>query len=94
LIVDAMPLITADGKPPPAGTPTGRWDKLLPVEEDDPVFRIMRAIQQRCVNVFGPRTSASTMAGNAKAIIYPKPTPDKIKMLFRGYRYVPPGGSQ
>jgi hypothetical protein len=60
-----------------------QWDRLLPIDEHHSLYRVLRAIQQRSLNVFGPRAPVQTPA---KPIVYPKPAPDKTKMMFRAYR--------
>jgi hypothetical protein len=62
---------------------TDRWDKLLPIDEHHCLYRVLRTIQQRSLNVFGPRTPLQTPA---KPIVYPKPAPARTKMIFRAYK--------
>jgi hypothetical protein len=86
LIVDAMKIVSIDGSEVRDDT-RNRWEKLFPVDETHPLYRVMRAIHQRSLNVFGPKTCQAISGGQAKAIVYPKPVPDKNRVMFRSYRY-------
>ena len=68
-----------------AATSTG-WQKLLPIDESSPIFSVVRTIQQRALNVFGPRINCLT-SQQAKAIVYPKIVQDKSKLRKPVHRY-------
>jgi hypothetical protein len=87
LIVDTMRLVSVSGNEV-REEPGNQWERLFPVDQRDPLAKAMRAIQQRSLNVFGPKiTSLTPAAIQAKSIVYPKPVPDKDRILFRSYRY-------
>jgi hypothetical protein len=86
LIVDAMKIVSIGGNEV-REDPGNRWERLFPCDEGHSLYRVMRAIHQRSVNVFGPKTNQSTPAAQAKAIVSPKPVPDKNRVMFRSYRY-------
>jgi hypothetical protein len=83
LLVDALRLVIDPG-PEDRGN---RWEKLLPFNDTHGLYRVVRAIQERSLNVFGPKGPIPTSATSAKLIIYPRPAPDKARLLFRAYRY-------
>lgn len=68
-----------------AATSTG-WQKLLPIDESSPIFSVVRTIQQRALNVFGPRINC-LISQQAKAIVYPKIVQDKSKLRKPVHRY-------
>jgi hypothetical protein len=88
LVADCLRLVTNPHDIPASAPlrPNG-WEKLLPVEETNPLHRVMRAILQRSMTVFGVKSSAAGLASAPKPIIYPKPSPDRSKMSFRTYRF-------
>jgi hypothetical protein len=86
LIVDGMKLVSIDGSEV-REEPGSQWERIFPVDDVHPLYRIIRAIQQRSMNVFGPKTTQSIPAAQAKVIVYPKPVPDKTRAMFRSYRY-------
>jgi hypothetical protein len=86
LIVDAMKLVSINGSEIRTDSEV-KWERLFPVDDTHPLYRIMRAIQQRSLNVFGPKTNQSAAATQAKAIVYPKPVPDRNRVMFRSYRF-------
>jgi hypothetical protein len=86
LITDAVPFVNLEGSEM-RENPGNGWERLFPRDDRDSQYRVMRAIHQRALNVFGPRTAASTSATQVKAIVYPRPVPDKNRVMFRSYRY-------
>jgi hypothetical protein len=86
LVVDALKRVI------PAGTDGvepihNNWERLLPLDDTHGLYRIVQAIQQRSLNVFGPKGPIPSAMTPAKAIVYPKPVPSRAKLLFRAYRY-------
>ena len=82
LIVDAMKIVTVDGRPQVAEPDISNgWERLVPLSENNPQASMFRTIQQRAVNVFGPKHRIHSSLVQ-KAIIYPKPIPDKNKQLI------------
>jgi hypothetical protein len=84
LIVDAMEIV---GGTEPHPGPDNQWERILPVDDSEPLAKMMRAIQLRSLNVFGPRTKIPGPGLPTKGIVYPKPPVDKSKITFRSYRY-------
>jgi len=62
------------------------WEKLLPSSEGSPLSSIVRSVQQRSLNVFGPKQSMLNFQ-STKQIVYPKPHVDKNRLLMRSLRY-------
>ena len=82
LVYDALKIITLDGNPPKEPlSPDNRWEKIYPPEETNPMASSYRSMQQRAVNVFGPKQTIIRSTKSQKAIIYPKIVPDKLKVL-------------
>lgn len=88
LIVDAMQYVKVEGKKQTESISNG-WHKLLPIDEKQPSYKIIHGIQQRSLNVFGPKGKLAKILGKKKAqpIIYPKPQPDKARIPLRAFRY-------
>jgi hypothetical protein len=80
VIVDTMRIVTGS---------TGRrnrWERMLPADEGTPLAKMTHAIQQRSMNVFGPRNMSGIQTSSVKIIVYPEPTRDKSKSTLRSYR--------
>jgi hypothetical protein len=84
LIRDALEIVMSDCFNRSEGN---KWERVLPMDESDPLQKAMRAIQQRTFNVFGPKLQSNILTGSSRSIVYPKPTPDKMKILFKHSRY-------
>ncbi|EAY23447.1 Tubulin-tyrosine ligase family protein [Trichomonas vaginalis G3] len=83
LICDAMKIVTVDGSPLEVENgPENGWEKVFPGECGNPLTPIFRAVQQRSLNVFGPKQRITTVHQAAQTIIYPKPVADKNKVRF------------
>ena len=89
LIVDAMKIVTVDGKPQMTEPDKSNgWERLAPLPETHPQASLYRGIQQRALNVFGPKHRINSTL-TQKAIIYPKIIPDKNKILvLRPYKFI------
>lgn len=85
LVIDTLNLVKVDGGTAPE-VPGSGWQKILPVDDNNGLSKVMRAMQKRSFNVFGPKGSISSLTGSSKQIIYPKPIPDKMRLLMRSYR--------
>ncbi|OHT11244.1 Tubulin-tyrosine ligase family protein [Tritrichomonas foetus] len=88
LLSDTLKVVTLDGSTPPNIDSTG-WQKLLPVDDGTHFTTVIRTIQQRALNVFGPKTPVNSLISQqaVKSIVYPKLTQDKSKLKKPVYRY-------
>jgi hypothetical protein len=78
LISDAMGIV--GGVELPAGA-RNKWERILPGDECEPLGKLTRAIQQRSLNVFGPRKKIPTWGRDGKTVISPKPRVSKVKIM-------------
>ena len=85
LVMDALKLVSLDGGTAPE-TPGSGWEKIAPVDERNGLTKVMRTMKQRSLNVLGPRRSMPNLVAASKSIVYPKPVPDKTKVMMRCYR--------
>lgn len=70
----------------PRNEPQGGWEKMLPVDMNSGMTKVMRTVQHRALSSFGVKTPMPGTPTGAKQIVYPKPVPDKLRMLMKSYR--------
>ena len=79
LVVDTAKLVSPDGGTAPE-TPGSGWERVLPVEDGSAFSRVIRAMKQRSLNMFGQYKSMPNLHA-AKSIVYPKLVPDKTRVI-------------
>lgn len=78
LVGDAMKIVCSDG-----GTEAednNGWERVLPLSDGNAFSRVVRSMKQRSLNMFGQIRSAPNLHA-AKSIVYPKPAPDKTRII-------------
>ena len=88
LISDALKIVSIPGFKPQDIKENG-WKRLLPLDDETHFAHAVHTIQQRALNVFGPKTPVPPLSSQqaVRSIIYPKINFDKTKIKRPLYKY-------
>ena len=84
LNLEAMRMISVDGSPPDEDTPTGKWEKLLPIDESTQLGMGIRNIMNRSlrtIKTFDKAPHLSNKNQKASAISRPTSPPPPVSKL-------------